>query len=81
VELIVRSGGSVACIYDEAIELAALGSLSIRRASYVEPNGNGLWFAELSPVDGPRLGPFCCRSDALAAELAWLKANWLQSES
>jgi hypothetical protein len=81
VELIVRSGGSVACIYDEAIELAALGSLSIRRASYVEPDGSGLWFADLSRVGGPRLGPFGRRSDALAAELAWLKANWLQSAS
>jgi hypothetical protein len=81
VELIVRSGGSVACIYDEAIDLAALGSLSIRRASYVEPCSSGLWFADLSPVGGPRLGPSGHRSDALAAELAWLKANWLQSDS
>jgi hypothetical protein len=81
VELIVRSGGAVTCIYDEAIDLASLGSLSIQRASHVEPDSSGLWFAELSPVGGPRLGPFDRRSDALAAERAWLKANWLRSES
>jgi hypothetical protein len=77
VELIVRSGGDLACIYGEAIDLPSLGSLSIRRASHVEPNASGVWFADLSPVGGPRLGPFDRRSDALAAELAWLKANWL----
>ena len=35
------------------------------------------WLADLSPVNGPVLGPFDRRSEALAAELAWLEANWL----
>jgi hypothetical protein len=77
-ELIVRPGGAVSCIYDETIELTSLGRLSIQRASHVEPDESGLWFADLAPVDGPRLGPFCCRSEALAAELIWLEANWLR---
>jgi hypothetical protein len=79
-EFIVRPNGALACIYDEAIDLASLGRLSIRRASHVEPDASGLWFADLSPVDGPQLGPFCCRSDALAAEVTWLEANWLRSQ-
>ena len=29
------------------------------------------------PFAGPVLGPFGCRSEALAAEVAWLEANWL----
>lgn len=75
--LIVENGGVVRCVYDEAIDLAALGSLEIRRASYVEPDAAGQWTADLSPVDGPVLGPFAHRTEALAAEQAWLNARWL----
>jgi hypothetical protein len=28
-------------------------------------------------MDGPVLGPFALRSEALAAEHAWLEVNWL----
>ncbi len=62
----------VRCLYDEAIDLAALGRLSITRASHVEPDDAGQWFADLAPVSGPRLGPFDRRSEALEAERAWL---------
>lgn len=71
-ELIVRSDGTIACLYDEAIDLTALGQLSIRRASHVEADQAGRWFANLAPVTGPRLGPCSRRSEALAAEIAWL---------
>jgi hypothetical protein len=74
-ELIIRSDGKIACLYDEAIDLAALGQLSIRRASGVEPDEAGQWFADLAPVAGPRLGPFAVRSQALAAEIAWLEGH------
>jgi hypothetical protein len=76
-EFIVHPDGTVACIYGEAIDLSAMGSLSIRRASHVEPDDAGRWFADLSLVAGPRLGPFARRSDALAAEHQWLAANRL----
>ena len=76
-DLIVESGGIVRCVYDEAIDLAALGSLEIRRASHVEPDAAGQWTADLSPVDGPVIGPFAHRTEALAAEQAWLNARWL----
>ena len=76
-ELIIDSDGGVRCLYDEAISLAALGTLSIQRASHVEPTFSGQWTADLSPVGGPTLGPYESRSQALAAEAAWLSANWL----
>jgi hypothetical protein len=73
VKLIVDSKGNVRCIYDETIDLTALGSLSIERASFVEPDGDGQWWADLAPVGGPKLGPFRLRSTALDAELQWLE--------
>lgn len=70
--LVVDARGMATCVYDEAIELARLGTLSISRASHVEPDDAGQWSADLHPVDGPVLGSFTLRSEALAAERAWL---------
>jgi hypothetical protein len=77
VQLIIAPGGAVRAIYSEAINLAALGSPAIFRASHVEPDQQGRWWADLSPVGGPTLGPFAVRSAALAAEHSWLETNWL----
>jgi len=76
-DLVIDPHGQVRCVYDETIDLATLGKLSIRRASYVEPNADGGWMADLSPLRGPRLAGFVHRSQALEAELVWLKRNWL----
>lgn len=76
-QLVIAPGGAVRCIYAEDIDLSALGSPAITRASHVEPTPDGLWLADLAPVHGPVLGPFARRSEALAAELAWLEAHWL----
>ena len=76
-QLVIELGGVVRCIYDETLDLAALGSPAIVRASHVEPDSQGRWWADLSPVSGPSLGPFIQRSEALAAEQAWLETNWL----
>ncbi|MBN2128596.1 MAG: hypothetical protein JW741_03835 [Sedimentisphaerales bacterium] len=76
-QLLVTPDGAVRCIYSEAIDLAQLGRPAIARASHVEPDEQGRWFADLTPVDGPRLGPFARRSDALAQETSWLEAHWL----
>jgi hypothetical protein len=73
--------GTVRCIYDEAIDLSSLGTPAIRRASHVEPDEHGSWWADLSAVNGPRLGPFPARTPALAAEHAWLEAHWLSRPS
>ena len=76
-ELVVQPDGAVRCVYDEAINLSALGRMQIKRGSHVEPDHDGRWFADLAVVDGPRLGPFDLRSDALKAEVDWLSENWL----
>ena len=73
-DLVVNTRGQVRCIYDEAIDLAALGKLSIKRASYVEPDEQGRWRADMGLSGGPVLGPFVCRSLALRAEQFWLEA-------
>ena len=69
-ELVISPSGQIRCLYDETIELAALGTLTIQRASHVEPTTDGRWCADLSPSNGPLLGPFARRSDALMAEAA-----------
>lgn len=74
-ELIVDPAGGVRCIYDETLELTSLGEVKIRRASHVEPDAAGAWWADLKPAAGPRLGPFQHRSTALRAEMQWLEAH------
>ena len=76
-QLVIEKDGQVRGIYGEAIDLAALGQVRISRASHVEPNEDGRWVADLSPVGGPRLGPFDRRTEALEAEVSWLEENWL----
>jgi hypothetical protein len=78
VQLVIAPGGAIRCLYSEQIDLAAFGQLTIARGSRVEPTAGGLWQADLAPVGGPLLGPFSHRSQALAAERAWLELNWLQ---
>jgi len=76
-QIIVEANGAVRCAYSEEIDLAAIGSPVIRRASHVEPDQQGRWLADMSPLSGPLLGPFQLRSEALAAEHDWLETNWL----
>ena len=78
-QLLVDPTGHVRCLYSEEIDLELLGELTIQRASHVEPDLEGKWWAELAPVGGPRLGPFDRRSQALEAEKLWLEQNWLHS--
>ncbi|MHB1038185.1 MAG: hypothetical protein ACYC35_26415 [Pirellulales bacterium] len=76
-QMVIRPDGEIRAVYDELIDLAALGQVTIRRGSHVEPDPRGRWFADLAPAAGPRLGPFLCRSQALEAEGQWLESNWL----
>ncbi len=76
-QLLISTDGRVRCLYDETLELRRLGPLKIQRASHVEPNEAGQWYDDLSPVDGPRLGPFETRSEALEAERHWLQQHRL----
>jgi len=76
-KIVIEPGGAARAIYSEEIDLAALGSPVITRASHAEPDQDGLWWADMSPVGGPSLGPYRHRSQALAAEVEWLEDNFL----
>lgn len=70
------SQGVVRGIYDDALApLLSIGRATINRASHVEPTRDGKWTADLSPVNGPVLGPFNSRAAALEAEREFLNNN------
>lgn len=80
VEIIVNPRGAASCIYTDALSVRELSSAlgadcSIRRASMVEPTAEGAWEADMSPSDGPVLGPYPSRGEALAAEVEWLRVK------
>jgi hypothetical protein len=72
-QMLIDPEGGIFCLYDETLDLSCLGTLSIQRASRVEPDEFGQWWADLSPISGPTLGPFPLRSLALKAECDWLE--------
>jgi hypothetical protein len=78
-QLHVDPSGVVRCVYDETLDLNALGVVEIHRASHVDPDDRGRWWADMSPVGGRKLGPFATRSQALAAEAANLEERLLSS--
>lgn len=78
-ELAVLADGSLAFLWDDQLQpLSDLGEVTIRRASHVEPEDGG-WIADLSPMGGPRLGPYRLRGEALAAEREWLNLHLARS--
>ena len=81
IELVVDAEGDVRCIYDEALDLRELGKLQIIRASHVEPDRKGFWWADMGPVDGPVLGPFRNRTEALGAERKWLAMEFAKQRT
>ncbi len=78
-QIVIGTDGSARCLYSETIDLGHLGAVTISRASHVEPDDSGQWFASI--IDGPTLGPFLRRSAALQAEADWLNANRLTAAS
>ena len=78
-QLVIQPGGIVHCLYGEEIDLQKIGSMTITRGSHVEPDPKGQWTVDLSPVNGPSLGPFANRSTALDAERQWLERHWLKT--
>ena len=78
-DLYISPSGDLTAIYTDAIDFAALGDflggeVSVRRASHVEPAGLA-WSADMGPVDGPVLGPFPSRAEALAREVEFLRGR------
>jgi hypothetical protein len=76
-ELVVGVDGVARCIYDETLDLRELGKLQITRASHVEPDADGYWWADMGPSGGPVLGPFRSRTEALQAERGWPAARYV----
>lgn len=76
-QIVVEADGAARCVYGEELDLTALGRLAIRRGSHVEPTNDGQWTADLFPVNGPVLGPFRVRTEALSAERRWLEEHRL----
>ena len=76
-QILVQPNGHVRCLYGEELDLHRLGDLRIERGSHVEPTPDGQWTADLAPVDGPVLGPYRQRTEALDAERQWLVEHWL----
>lgn len=73
----VTPDGTIQFIYtDDLRTLMAEGKAVTKRVSHVEPNDDGKWVADLSPVmSGLTLGPFETRAEALAAERKWLEEH------
>ena len=61
-EMIIDACRGIRMIYSELIEPHALGNPTIVRGACVEPDQNGFWWADMSPVSGPRQGPYLMRS-------------------
>lgn len=83
-DVFILADGTVKFLYyDEIKPLLNIGPAQVARASHVDPEltSDGLfWFADLSPVSGPKLGPFDTRTLAIAAEVAWLTENYLNKQ-
>lgn len=77
-QIVISPAGEIKAIYtDELLPLFRAGKCSITRASSVEPTIDGRWEADLSPVNGPVLGPYDTRKEALESEVNYLITNVL----
>ena len=75
IDIIISQTGQIRFIYnDDLLDLTRQGKTKIQRASHVEPCEGG-WQADMSPVDGPVLGPYITRAEALHHEVDWLLAH------
>jgi hypothetical protein len=72
--LTIDGGGVVTAVWDDAlaglVELAE--TVECWRASHIEMRPDGLWQVDFLPVNGPILGGYRLRADALTAEREWL---------
>ena len=71
-EVVIKPNGAIIGVYSDSFDYGKLGKPQICRASHVEPDESGRWFADLSPVKGPKFGPFDKRSEAIEAEIEFL---------
>jgi hypothetical protein len=76
----IDAAGKATLIYTDDLKKTGLQIESIKRASHVEPDDKGNWIADMGPSNGPILGPFPTREQALAEEVKWLEKNVLGSK-
>lgn len=76
--LLIKPDGTLQFIYSDSLQAIAkaVGQPETRRASHVEPDGDG-WSADMSPSGGPKLTGFATRKAALDAEVEWIEQNVL----
>ena len=80
VELLITADGSTQYIHsDEAAAFCEELPLRTQRASTIEPDEQGQWWVDLSPVGGPRLGPYAPsqRARAVKDEIEWVRQHVL----
>ena len=73
-KIAIGPDGQLTAIYSDSLaDLCEAGSAVVVRVSHVEPDPNGPgWIADLGPINGPMLGPYRLREDALKAEMRFL---------
>lgn len=76
---IVITKDSITHLYDDKlVGLQKYGKTTIKRASNVEPNKDGKWIVDLSPIGlKKKLGPFDTRKEALEKEHVYIEENYL----
>ena len=77
-KVIIGNDGIARFIYDDAV-MGVMNEISekvcVKRASHVEPDENGLWFADMAPVGGEKFIGFKTRQEALDFEVDWLNQH------
>ncbi len=75
--LTITPNGETRLLFDDDVYALAksLGPMKIVRASHIEPDNDGRWWVDLSPMNGPKVGPFEVKVNALAFEREWLEVR------
>jgi hypothetical protein len=74
--VLVDANGRLEFVWDDRLApLRALGEITIRRASHVEPTDDGWWTADMTPLGGQIIGPFALHAAAIDAEREWIARN------
>ena len=79
-QIIVKPTGVFISVYDDAFDYGDFCKPQIRRVSQIEPDDSGGWIADLSPINGPKLGSFDKRNEAIEAELEYVNAMLAECE-
>lgn len=68
-----NANGEAVFIYEDDHPCLELGRGITKRASHVEPTEDGMWLADMKPMNGPVLSPTSSRSGSLVLETQWIE--------